>query len=97
MTATENILLDWGTWGVVRSGTGKYRLFLQRDDGFPSVRSCVGTYGGLFGVRGTIVRLGTEPKISKIARRSISPVVSVGISQSGCLRVIGGKDKGVYL
>jgi len=97
MTATENILLDWGTWGVVRSETGKYRLFQQRDDGFTSVWSCVGTYGGLFGVRGTIVRLGTDPKTPKMARRSIIPVVSVGISQSGYLRVIGGKDKGVYL
>jgi hypothetical protein len=42
--ATENVVLDRRTWGVVRSKTGQRRLFRQRYDGFTPVGSCRAAY-----------------------------------------------------
>ena len=51
VSATETIVLDWGSRGVVRSETETYGLFRQHDDGLAFIGSCGGDTGALAGPR----------------------------------------------
>jgi hypothetical protein len=76
----EDILVDGGTCGKVRSETIKNRLSCQRDDGFVSVEPSGMRYGAFWGSRGTIACALAGSKSPDMARPP---------HDSGCIQEIG--------
>ena len=64
----QEILVDGGAHGEVRSKTGNIKLFQQRDDGFAVLLPLEGPSGVFAGGRGTLARPDSGARTPELAR-----------------------------